>query len=125
MAEMTDYLETALLDHVLRATPMTAPAGVYLALYTAAPGETGGGTEVTGGSYARQAVTFTAPVGGITYNSGSVTFTSMPAATVVAVGLTDAATAGNLLYYKAITSVAVNAGDNFTLNDGDMSVEHQ
>jgi hypothetical protein len=35
----------------------TGPATIYLAVFTAAPSDTGLGTEVSGGSYARQAVT--------------------------------------------------------------------
>lgn len=125
MAEMTDFLETALLNHVLRATAYTAPATVYAALYTAAPGETGGGTEVTGGSYARKAITFAAPVAGVVKNSGAINFTNMPGATIVAIALTDAATAGNILFYKSIANISVNAGDTFTIDDGDVSVELQ
>ena len=52
------YLDNALLEAALRAVSYTSPATVYVALYTAAPGPTGGGTEVSGGSYARTACTF-------------------------------------------------------------------
>ena len=55
----TNYLETEILDHVFGGNAYTAPGTHYLALYTAAPGETGGGTECTGTSYARQTVAFT------------------------------------------------------------------
>jgi len=57
----TDFLENKIINHVLRNTAYTAPATVYAALFTATPGESSAGTEVTGGSYARQAATFSAP----------------------------------------------------------------
>lgn len=125
MAEMTDYLETVLLNHVLRNTPYTPPATIYAALFTVAPGEAGGGTEVTGGTYARQAITFAAPVNSVAANSGTVNFTGMPGTTVVAVALMTAATAGSMLFYKSIANVSVNAGDTFTIDDADLTVELQ
>lgn len=64
MAEMTNFLETELFDHVLRGASWTSPTTVYAALFTAAPGEAGGGTEVTGGSYIRKAITFGARLTG-------------------------------------------------------------
>jgi hypothetical protein len=60
----SDYLEDAVLDHVFRNTALTSPTTVYVALYTATPSDAGGGTEVSGGSYARTAGTFGAASGG-------------------------------------------------------------
>ena len=59
MAGFSDYLEDKVLDHVFGGTAYTAPATLYVALYTVAPDDTGGGTEVTGGSYVRQTGAFT------------------------------------------------------------------
>ena len=61
MAGFSDYLEDKVLDHVFGGTAYTAPATLYVALYTVAPDDTGGGTEVTttGTAYARQTATFT------------------------------------------------------------------
>ena len=56
MAAMSDYLENKLIDHIFRATAFTAPATIYIGLHTAAPSDTGGGTEVSGNAYARVAV---------------------------------------------------------------------
>lgn len=53
MSDISDYLETRLLDHVFRGDPFTSPTELFVGLYTAAPADSGGGTEVTGGSYAR------------------------------------------------------------------------
>lgn len=122
MADKTNYLQAAVLSAVLRNSAFSSPATVYVALFTTAPTDayTSGvptGVEVSGNAYARQAVTFGAPSGTprVTANSGSVTY---PAAspsgwgTVVAFGIFDASTAGNLLYWHALgTSKAVGAGD--------------
>lgn len=132
MAAFSNYLENELLDHVLRgATTGTAyaqPAAVYVALFTstATAAELEAGTitnEVTGGSYARQAVTFDAPAGGATANSAAVSFTSMPAVTVAFAAVMDATTAGNVLFYGALTAnKTLNAGDTFTINAGDLDI---
>jgi hypothetical protein len=68
------YLDNAVLQAVLAAVPYTSPSAVYVALYTAAPGPTGGGTEVAGGSYQRTACTFGKPTNGALTNSGACTF---------------------------------------------------
>ena len=70
----TNYLETQLLNHVLRNTPYSGPTTVYVGLFTSAPGEAAGGTEVSGGSYARQAVTFSAPAPDSCSNTADVLF---------------------------------------------------
>lgn len=120
---MSDYLEAALLNEVLRNTGYTPPATVYLAMYTAAPSDSGGGTEVVGGSYARQAVTFAAPVGNTVSNSASLTFTNMPACTVVAIGIFDALTSGNLLFHHTLgTSKTYAAAESVTVSIGDITV---
>lgn len=122
---MTNYLEEKLLNHVFRSTTYTPPSVVYLALFTVAPTDTGGGTEVTGGSYARQPVTYSAAVNpdGRISNSASVTFTNMPACTVVASATMDALTTGNMLTYGTLgTSRVVTAGENLTIAIADHNV---
>jgi hypothetical protein len=101
----TNYLETALLNHVLRNVSYTSPTQPYVALYTVAPTETGGGTEVSGGGYARQPITFTAPAPDSVSNTTDVTFPIASAdwGTIVAFGIFDASTGGNLLYYANLT----------------------
>lgn len=126
----SDFLENELLDHVLGNAAYTAPATVYIALYTAAPTDAGGGTEVTGGSYARVAVTnnatnWPAASGGAKSNGTAVTFPTATAnwGTVVAFGILDAASAGNLLYWADLTtSKAVNNGDTASFAVGDIDV---
>ncbi len=125
------YAEGVVLNTLLRATAFTAPTAVYVALYTVAPTDAGGGTEVTGGSYARQAVTSSlanwagtqgaattvASTGtsGTTSNNTVITFASMPACTVTGMALMDAVTGGNMLFYSALlANKVINAGDSPT-----------
>lgn len=102
---VSNYLSTAVLNMIFRNTAYTRPATVYVALYIGNPTAADTGQEVTGGSYARQAVTFAAPAvsGGVqtVKNSAEIIF---PIATanwglITHVGIRDAATGGNLLYF--------------------------
>ena len=102
----TDYLESKLLDHVLRNTAYSQPAGLYMSLHTANPGDTGTASEVTGGSYARQPIAFNAsvPGSGQALSNGAVSFTSMPATTVTYFGIFDAVSGGNPLFDGPLSS---------------------
>lgn len=126
MSSFSDYTEDAVLNHLFRNVALPAPGAVYLALYTAAPTDAGGGTQVSGSGYARQAVTFGAPSGGEISNSAPVAFTAAGGAfgSVVAVGIFDAATAGNLLAWAPITPASIGDGDtlNFAVGDIDISL---
>lgn len=129
MAGFSDYLEAKVLDHVFRNTAYTPPSTVYLGLHTVAPGDSGGGTEVTGGSYARQAITFgaAATVGGVTsmVNSAQVNYPQATAAwgTIVGGGIYDAASAGNLLAPATFSaSKVVGSGDTFYVAAGDVTL---
>lgn len=125
MSKMSNYLENALVNATLRGTAFSAPATVYLALYTTDPTDADTGTEVTGGGYARQAVTFSAPTDGVTSNSANITF---PAATanwgnVTHIGYRDAATGGNLLYYAPLSTARnILSGDTIAFLSGQLSV---
>lgn len=121
MAAMTDYTENKVRDLILRATAWTPPAAVYLALFSTATTDAGGGTEAAGGSYARKVVAFGAPATGQGENSGTITFTNMPAGTWTHGALFDALTAGNMLLHGALTaSVTTSAGDSITFAAGDI-----
>ena len=125
MSEMSNYLETKILDYVLRDTADWAPATVYLALHTADPAEDGSGAEVSGGSYARQACAFDAThaTGGNTANTSAESFTGMPACTVSHIGIWDHASAGNLLFYTDVTaSKTVGSGDTISVAAGAITV---
>lgn len=128
MAAFSNYLENELLDHVLTNSSFTSPTNVYVALFTdaASAGELEAGTltnEVTGGSYARQSVTFAAASGGATSNTGAISFTDMPAGTVAYVAVMDALTIGNVLFHGALSAnKTLNAGDTFTIATGDLDI---
>jgi hypothetical protein len=125
MAEMSNYLENALINATLRNTSYTSPTTVYVGLYTSDPGEGNTGTEVSGGSYARTAVTFGAPSNGVSTNSASVTFPTATGTwgTVTHIGILDALTSGNLLYYTPLdASKSIASGDVFTISTGNLSV---
>lgn len=125
MAEFSDFMENKIIDHMLRNQSYTPPATIYLALFTAAPSDAGGGTEVTGGSYARQAVTLSAASGGASANSADITFPAATAdwGTVTHVALMDALSGGNMLMHTPLdASKTVNNGDTFKINAGDLDV---
>ena len=126
MSGFTDYLEDALLKHVFTNTAYTSPTTVYAALFTVAPSDTGGGTEVSGGAYARQSMAFSVSgTGTLATNSAAVEYPTATAdyGTVVAVGIFDAATSGNLLAYANLTtSKTVSSGDVFRFNAGDVDI---
>jgi hypothetical protein len=129
MSNISTYLENALLNAVLRNTAYTSPATVYVGLFTTQCTASGPGAEVSGGSYARQAVTFSAPSSGATSNSGTVTFPTATAnwGTLVSWAIFDAATAGNMLFFgslvgqnevQTLTVTGAPTGGTFTLSFG-------
>jgi len=124
--DLSNYLEGKLIEHVLRHVAYTSPTTVYLALFTASPGEAGSLTnEVANGEYARQAITFGAHSDGVCLNSADVAF---PAAVtdwgdISFVGIFDAATAGNMLWYgPATVTITVSATDIYKVITGNLSV---
>lgn len=119
----SDYTENKLLNIVFKNTAWTPPATVYAALMTAIPSDTGGGTEVAGGSYARQALTMGSPSLGTITNSLAFTFSAIPAATITSLAVYDASTSGNLLYYEALSSnIIATAGADIEFGVGDFTV---
>lgn len=122
----SNYLETEILDHVFGGAAYTAPSTLYLSLHTANPDEDGSGAEVstTGTAYARQTVAFTTS-GNTTSNTAAVEYPTATAnfGTVTHVGVYDAATAGNLLCYAALTSAkTIETGDVFRVPAGDLDI---
>lgn len=119
----SNYLENKILEHVLKNTAYTSPTTVYLALYTSNPTDADTGTEVTGGSYARQTITFAAASGGTIVSNNAQTFTDLPAATITHWGLSDALSGGNLLIHDALTSAkTTSANDDLTFASGYITV---
>ena len=127
MAALSDYAEKLLLDWMMTSGSATRPTAWYVALYTAAPSDSGGGTEVSTGGYARQSVALSAASspGGTTSNSGEVSFTASGAdyGTVTHMGIFDAASSGNLLWHGALTaSKTVADGDTLTFAVGNIDL---
>lgn len=131
MAAMSDYLENALLSHILKNTPLTSPATVYLALFTSDPTDANTGAEVPGlvggnpSAYARVAITFGTVANGTVENSADITFAvaTQNWGTITHIGIMDASTAGNLLFHGALTSSkTVATGDQFKIAVGDLDV---
>ncbi len=124
MADLSTYTKNKIFDHMLRATTWTAPSGVWLTIYTTAPTDAGGGTEVSDIA-SRQSVTFGAPTDGLGDNSAEVLWAAAVAGyTAVAIGIHDASTGGNLLAWKAISEV-VAVGVKFRYPIGDFDVDVQ
>lgn len=142
MAALSDYLENKILDHILRATPYTAPATVYVGLLTAAPNDAGGGTEASGTNYARAGVTSgtsawnntqgnttgaSTGTDGTIENAAAVNFATPGAGgwgTVTHFGVYDSPSGGNLLFYAALsTSKTINEGDTVSFAAGALSLQ--
>lgn len=140
MASMTDFLENKLVDWFFRAQAIgitgataaagTGPATLYYALFTATPSDTGGGTEVTGGSYTRVGLasslanmagtqspgstTASAGTTGTTSNNAAITFPAPSASwgTITHFAIFDAVSSGNMLFWGALTAPkTINSGD--------------
>ena len=116
--------ETRVLQYIFTTGSVTRPTAWHVALYTAAPNDSGGGTEVSGGAYARQSVAFSVS-GNTATNSGAVEYPTATASygTVSHVGVFDAATGGNLIAYAALSaSKAIDTGDVFRVPAGDLDI---
>lgn len=120
---LSTHLANELLDHVLINASYTSPTTVYLALFTDNPTAAGTGTEVTGGSYARQSMSYTAAASGATDTDTDITFTDMPTADVTHWGIYDASTSGNMLIYGAFgVTYSLNSGDDFKVSSGSADI---
>lgn len=132
-----DYAENKIVDAALRGQAIGAPATGYIALYTVCPTDSTAGTEVTGGSYARVAITASlanwsgtqsagsttasSGTGGTVSNNGTISFPTPTASwsTVVCWAYTDAPTAGNIWFYSSLTtSKTINSGDSVSFGAG-------
>jgi hypothetical protein len=129
-ASFTDFAENKIADAVMRGQSLGVPATWYVALYTTCPTDSTAGTEVSGGSYARVAVTASlanwagtqsagsttasSGTGGTTSNNAAITFPAPTASwgVVTCVGVTDASTSGNIWIYTPLAvSKTINNGD--------------
>jgi hypothetical protein len=127
MSALSDYSEKLLLDWLMTTGSATRPTSWYVALFTAAPSDSGGGTEVSGGGYTRQSATFNAAStpGGATSNSNTVSWTAAGAnyGTVTHIGIFDASSGGNLLWHGGLAaSKTVNDGDTLQFVAGNIAL---
>jgi len=103
----TDYAENKVLDAIFNQTSFVVSTP-YVALFTATPSDSGGGTEVSGGSYARVASTSSWPAAasGAIANDVAIAFPTASAnwGTVTQWALMDASTSGNMIYWGDITT---------------------
>jgi hypothetical protein len=121
---LSNTFETTTLQWLFTTTSVTRPTEWYLALYTVAPSDTGGGTECSGTSYARQSFTMTVS-GNTATNGANIEFPVAGSSwgTLVAVGVFDALTSGNLIAYGNLTtSKTIDTGDVFRIPAGDLDI---
>lgn len=117
MGVFSDYLEAKILNHVFNNIAYTPPTRVYVALMTGGPSDAGGGTEVTGGSYARAypASGWTVTSGdGIAKNASAITWPTATAdwGNVTHIAMYDALTGGNLLAWSPLVQAKpIYSGD--------------
>ena len=125
MTALTDVAETRVLQHLVNELAWTAPTTLYLALYTADPGEGGAGTEVSGGSYARQPITFNTVAGSTVTNNGDITFPTATAdwGIITHGAIIDAATAGFVYLHSAFSpNQTINNGGQFKVLDATLTI---
>jgi hypothetical protein len=141
---LTDFAENKIVDAVLRAQALGAPATFHIALFTTACSDSAIGTEVSGGSYARAAVTSSlanwagtqsagstvasSGTGGQSSNNSAINFATPSAGwgTVSHVGFMDASSGGNMWVCVALTvSKTINSGDTVSFAAGALTVTFQ
>jgi len=141
MSAMSDFLENKLIDQLFRGQAAPTTSTLYVGLLTAAPSDSGGGTEVSGGSYARASVTSSlanwagtqsagsttasSGTGGQTSNNNAITFPTPSAGwgTVTHFGIYDATSGGNLLFWGALTiAKTINQADTVTFPAASLSI---
>ena len=129
MAALSDYAEKLILDYLMTSGSATRPTAWYVALYTSAPSDAGGGTELSGSGYARESAAFSAATSGTgtTSNSGAIVFTADGGdwGSVTHMGIHDAVSGGNLLWHGALAAAkTVLDGDSleFAVGNIDLTV---
>jgi hypothetical protein len=127
MAGLTNFAEDLVLDWLFTTNSATRPTSWYVGLFTVAPGEGGGGTEVSGNAYVREAATFTvsgtAPT--TAENASAIEFPTATGnwGTIVAAGIFDASTSGNLIAFADLTaSKTIQSGDVLRFNAGTLTI---
>ena len=129
MAALSDYAEKLILDYLMTSGSATRPTAWYVGLYTSAPSDAGGGTELSGSGYARESAAFAAATSGTgtTSNTGVIVFTADGGdwGSVTHMGIHDAVSGGNLLWHGALAAAkTVLDGDSleFAVGNIDLTV---
>lgn len=128
MSSFSDYTENLVLNWLFTTNSATRPTAWYVGLFTAAPSDTGGGTEVTGNGYARVA-TGTISVSGtdtLATNAAAIEFSAASGGnwgTITHAAIFDASSSGNMLAWAALTtSRTINDGDVFRIPAGSLDI---
>jgi hypothetical protein len=128
MSSFTDYTENLVLNYLLTTNSVTRPTAWYVGLFTAAPSDTGGGTEVSGSGYVRK-VTGTITVSGTATtatNSAAIEFAAASGGnwgTITYAAIFDAETGGNMLAWAELTTArTINDGDVFRIPASSLTV---
>ena len=120
---LTNTAENKMLDALVGTASYSADTPIKLALVTANGNDATAGTEVSGGSYARQDITFSAASSGSISNDAVETFTNMPTCTVVGIELWDSAGTPSRLAYGSLTSSkALTSGDTLEFAIGSITL---
>jgi len=120
----SNYLEQKVLEHVFDNTAYTSPTTVYVGLFTTDPTDAGSGTEISGGSYARQSASFTVS-GNAATTDAAIEFPTATATwgSITHIGIFDALTTGNLLAHSSLTAAkTIESGDVFRIPSGDIDI---
>lgn len=122
----TDYLEDKILKHVFTNVAYTSPTTLYVGLFTAAPTDAGGGTELSGSGYARKSAAFTVSgTGTLATNTSAIDFDAATGTwgTIVAIAIFDAITSGNMIAWADLTAnKTIATGDILRIPAGDLDV---
>jgi hypothetical protein len=128
MSSFSDYTENLVLNYLFTTETATRPTAWYVGLFTSAPSDTGGGTEVSGSAYARKATgTITVSGTGTTATNGSaIEFAAASGGSWGAIGwaaIFDASSGGNMLAWAPLTtSRTINDGDVFRIPASSLTV---
>lgn len=135
MSQMSDYLEQQLRNHIFRTASFSKPSALYVALYTGAPTDAGGGTGVAGNAYARAQCNPAdanwaegTSTDGVVSNAVAINFPTPTAAwgTVTHFSIFDASTGGNMLAWGALNqSRSINTGDTVSFPIGNLTFTFQ
>lgn len=106
--QLTNFGETQILTW-LSGQAVTQPTALFVGLFTAAPTSQGGGTEVTGGGYARVPAALSLTTGAdpaTLSNAAAIAFPTPTAdwGSIVDVGIFDAQTGGNLWAFGTVNA---------------------